>query len=206
MVTGSTTCSGVLLGNKTSTYFLTAASCLSCDNRVESTQIELTNCIGSQVFTPSELVHVNRQLDFAVLRLATRGFNIAGHFGYLLLRPSGPAKDEAVLVPHYTASSAKRITAANDQGPVHVQRPNAGTTGCSSANYEVPMSRVQFQAAQLDDTAVGAPVISARDYSVVALQLCGGCKTRETNMAVPTTSIVEDLLTTDHLIPSFITA
>ena len=56
-----------------------------------------------------------------------------------------------------------------------------------------PKSRVSYTASGMDTSAWGAPVISTRDNTMVALHLCGGCESEDVYVGLSGKTILVDL-------------
>ncbi|TMW66698.1 hypothetical protein Poli38472_014010 [Pythium oligandrum] len=201
LVNGTSPCTGAILSKLG--YFLTAAHCVSTDEIAKGTVIEFgaesSQCkqdsktplgsLGSDVLRNSELYAVNKELDYAVLKLDMSKNNVVNKFGYVTLRSSGPKKGEKLFIPHHPGAFAKRISKESDKGDL-VAITDVKKIAC----FGNPANHVAYEA----DTAggsSGAPVIGIKDMEVIALHRCGGCEgtSVDTNSGLSSKVIFDDL-------------
>jgi hypothetical protein len=195
-------CSGVVLRNTTSFFFLTAAQCMPNGATDLFARIELTNCLGTQVFTHIRVFHVNRQLDILILQLDVGSASVA-NYGWLGLRTNSQIGNDTVFIPHYMRNQdSKCITVSSNSKPIKVDLTPSSVVGCPTT---LPSSRLAYVASSMDKASVGAPLISAVDFAVVGVHVCGDCKTSDINSAVSSQSIVDELRAHGRLLPDFLT-
>lgn len=197
LINGSVPCSGAILGS--GAYFLTAAHCIRTAAAAREAIIEFgaetaecaddskiqMGAMGTDVVRNSELYAVNVALDYAILKLQDP--TLVSKFGFLTLRAAGATAGEALFVPHHPNAYAKRISATNNNAAITAQVGTA-KTACSGS--------VADQVAYVADTvggSSGAPVVSALDYTIVAVHRCGGCVAVGSNSGVNAKAIAADL-------------
>lgn len=201
LINGTIPCSGSLLGP--GGYFLTAAHCIRTEDAAREAIVEFgaesAECAddskiqmgsqGTDFLRNSQLHAVNVDLDYAVLKLDLSGANsnLVTKFGFLKLRAAGATNGEELFIPHHPNAYAKRVSAKNDNAAITAQVGQA-KTACSG--------NVADQVAYMADTvggSSGAPVISAKDYTVVAVHRCGGCTSVGSNSGLNAKAIADDL-------------
>jgi hypothetical protein len=173
LINGTELCTGWRIGPKN--RMVTNNHCLSKSAGAYQTEVwfnyQCAACGGFGVFKPTKVwgakvlasAHV---LDYTLFTVSN--FKAVQKFGYLMLDPVRPAKDQQLYVPQHPAGEPTRI---------------AGRLGDRAGNCAVVDPAFDGYARNSDvsyfcDTeggSSGSPVLSRRTHKVVALHHFGGC-------------------------------
>ncbi|KAF1326349.1 hypothetical protein FI667_g8518, partial [Globisporangium splendens] len=194
-IVGGTPCSGWLVGSQG--HLLTNAHCISTAEQASQTDYELGaesssceeecqlrgGCKGTIVATSAQLVAVDTNIDYALVKLDTTA-DLSG-YGYLTMRVSGPVQNEQIYIPQHPSGWAKRIAAVDDDGNVTVANKVGQPLGCGT-----------FHVGYTADTqggSSGSPVLAASDNNVIALHACGGLTEVCENSGIDIRTVIWDL-------------
>jgi len=106
----------------------------------------------------------------------------------LKLRREGPEEKESLFIPHHPHAMAKRTSFEHDD-----KTPITAKIGVKSPCVGEPENQVGYHADTLVGSS-GAPVISMKDHSLIAIHRCGGCDVAVgMNSAINAKTITQDL-------------
>ncbi|KAG7389251.1 hypothetical protein PHYPSEUDO_010809 [Phytophthora pseudosyringae] len=188
-------CTAWLLGNQG--HLMTNYHCVSTDDEASSTTVEFMAeadvcsdsvscaswgaCPGDLVSISVDLIHVDEELDYALLKLPSDGAQIAQTYGYLRLKSRDGVVGEQVYIPQHPLYEGKRIAMVDDYTS-NVALLSLDSSSCGATGYSY--------SGDTQSGSSGSPVISFSDHGVIALHHCGEMCA---NTGVPAKSIIADL-------------
>jgi lysyl endopeptidase len=187
-------CTGWLVGDQG--HVMTNHHCIASQAEAAGTTFEIMaeapdcatecttrgGCPGKLLSSGAMLVKASKDLDYALVKLAT---NPTAEYGYFQVRKEGAKVGEEIYIPQHPEGWAKRIAMMDEAKFATI----IGETDKSC--YGVGPN-VQYRA----DTRAGAsgsPVVGYFDNAVVALHHCAGCQKDGGNRGVPIEAIITDL-------------
>lgn len=190
-IAGVSACTGWLVGSEG--HLITNEHCINTASDAANTSFEFMAegatcqsnckqsgaCPGPVVADTSQLVKVDANLDYALVKLPV---NPTTDYGFLQLRPTGAVVGEQIYIPQHPAVWGKRIAMKAGALPATITTLDA--PACSGTDYQ----DVGYMA-DTQGGSSGSPVLGYSDHQVVALHHCAACP----NRGVPIDLVIEDL-------------
>ncbi|CEG36692.1 hypothetical protein F443_14979 [Plasmopara halstedii] len=189
-------CTAWLIGNQG--HMMTNYHCVSTDDEASGTTVEFMAeanictesvsctswgaCSGEVVAISVKLIHVNENLDYALIQLPADGANIAQTYGYLRLKMRDGVVGEQVYIPQYPLYQGKRIAMIDDYAN-NVALLSLSASSCGTIGYSY--------SGDTQSGSSGSPVLSFSDHGVIALHHCGEMCA---NTGIPAKHIIADLM------------
>ncbi|ETV71562.1 hypothetical protein H257_13228 [Aphanomyces astaci] len=153
------------------------AECATCDDPNNSQQF---GCKGEVVATSVEFLRTNKTLDYTLVKLKLKDGASLTKYGYLQARASKPALNDPIYVVHHPRFKPSCISTVLDNGDMgKIEKLSVNKCQRDLVGYSL----------DTDGGSSGAPVLCAKENSVVALHNCGGCM----NGAIKMYKIVDEL-------------
>ncbi|KAF0725978.1 hypothetical protein Ae201684_015643 [Aphanomyces euteiches] len=186
--TGSAFCTAFLLGNRG--HLLTNNHCIKDETDAENTMVEFMAegtscddtcdaqgaCAQNQFIRGVRFIVTSIDLDYSLVQLQDE---IPSDAGFLQLRASGPVLNEKIYIPQHPMGWGKHLAVVDGNKPGTIT--TLSLSGCATD-----------QAGYMLDTqpgSSGAPVLSMKDNTVVALHHCGGCP----NAGIQSQKLIADM-------------
>lgn len=194
LVNGISSCTAWLIGCEG--HLLTNHHCISSNKSALNTDVEFMaeakscdqqcrtsfSCRGTVKTKGLTLIHANKDLDYALLKLNIAPSSYA-QLSYLQLRATTALVNEPIYIPQHPRGMGKKIAMF-----VNAEGNNVATITRTNISNECGADQLGYLA-DTQPGSSGAPVVSLTDHAVIGLHHCGGCE----NTAHRANTILGDL-------------